>query len=32
MAGQNAILRQACAFGVIPVVEIDALADADALA
>lgn len=32
MTGQNAILQQACAFGVIPVVEIDALADADALA
>jgi len=32
MAGPNAILQQACAFGVIPVVEIDALADADALA
>jgi len=32
MTGQNAILQQACAFGVIPVVEVDALADADALA
>ena len=32
MAGQNATLQQACAFGIIPVVEIDALADADALA
>ncbi len=32
MTGPNAILQQACAFGVIPVVEIDALADADALA
>ncbi len=32
MAGQHAILQQACAFGVIPVVEIDDLADADALA
>ena len=32
MTGQNAILQQACAFGVVPVVEIDALADADALA
>lgn len=32
MAGQSAILQQACAFGIIPVVEIDGLADADALA
>lgn len=32
MTGPNAILQQACAFRVIPVVEIDALADADALA
>ncbi len=32
MTGRNATLQQACAFGVIPVVEIDDLADADALA
>ncbi len=32
MSGHTDILRQACAFGVIPVVEIDDVADADALA
>jgi len=32
MSGHPDILRQACAFGVIPVVEIDDVADADALA
>lgn len=32
MIGQNATLQQACAFRGVPVVEIDALAEADALA